>query len=384
MTSRPTVRVVSDSKSKDVIIKIDGVPSAPNSRSISNAIFSTVNTTPTTTNTVSKAQFIRKSPSLKILILKDREIEFALNHVPLHMLTTLKTMMETEVATMAVTQLRVVETRQDIALLLDMAARLGQLIFISDDARYFNRLSQCDCRSSCVNCSVTFKINVANNLPLGTRRSALPDGKSPIIPITEKDLKPVRGETSVMPWSPSPEDSATIGMLTPQQLIHAEALVRKGTGLDGAQFRPVIRVAIKDVRLMRINRQLEKTHLSVDQRRILVNRCPTGVFELDESTQQVNAVHPQKCTDCGECERFSNMFCKPDSSKPRIDIRPDKYVNISSHPTKYRMFIRTNGALPPLLVVRQALVSYIIRLQQIETAAKSLMEQDMKRLTGIK
>lgn len=97
-----------------------------------------------------------------------------------------------------------------------------------------------------------------------------------------------------------------------------------------------------------------------DQKKALVDCCPTRVFAQNEMTQIVTVANPADCIFCKECIFTTEEFRRKAEDKLAVDV-------IHS-PDRFTFIVETNGALFAKDVVKDAmgqLMEKILRLQRI-------------------
>lgn len=103
---------------------------------------------------------------------------------------------------------------------------------------------------------------------------------------------------------------------------------------------------------------------SEEQKRQLVDCCPVGVFELDESTGSVMIANPSECIFCKECIYTSEELRKTPESKLVVDIQ---------HSTnKFNFIVETTGSLTAKEVIKDALAVLSSKIDKLQRATHSL------------
>jgi DNA-directed RNA polymerase II subunit RPB3 len=106
------------------------------------------------------------------------------------------------------------------------------------------------------------------------------------------------------------------------QSINLRFVVRKGIAKVHAKFMPVATVAMRFAPDIRLNRD-EISKQSADIRRQFVKQCPRGVFEFDETSEQVVVRNRDSCIFCRECMSIEKPKLPPTVLKDGSIVEDD-------------------------------------------------------------
>lgn len=225
-----------------------------------------------------------------------------------------------------------------------IAHRLGLLPLrsLGKDMSLWNYNHNCDCgQLMCTNCSVTFSLDCSFD-SLAERRIHSLGSTDLKVNVTTRDLESNNPDVSCMHFSNddeeevSTDDGITILQLGKGQRIKLTAIAKKGIGKEHAKWSPVSTVALKYDPVVKLNDDM-LNDFELEKRKGLVDACPTGVFELDEATKQVQVIHPANCIFCKEC-----IFLAEDYRKSPEDPLA---VNIQHSADKFYFTIETTGSI---------------------------------------
>ena len=218
-----------------------------------------------------------------------------------------------------------------------IAHRLGLLpIRSSRNMSLWNYNHNCDCgQLMCGNCSVTFSLDCSFDSLVSSDSTVLK------VNVTTKDLKSNDPYVDCKHFSNSEEeegsldDGITILQLGKGQKVKLKAIARKGIGKEHAKWSPVSTVALKYDPIVKLNDDILNDY-DEEKKKGLVVACPTGVFELDEATKQLQVANPTNCIFCKEC-----IFLTEDYRKSPEDPLA---VNIQHSVDKFYFTVETTGS----------------------------------------
>jgi len=104
---------------------------------------------------------------------------------------------------------------------------------------------------------------------------------------------------------------------------------------------------------------------SEEQKTILVDCCPTNVFELDEITQTVKVRDAAACIFCKECFYTLEDFKQHPEDKVGVDIQHSQ--------NKFTFTVETTGCLSPVEVVKEALKQLTDKITRLKLLTTKLV-----------
>ncbi|KAJ1438551.1 DNA-directed RNA polymerase [Ochromonadaceae sp. CCMP2298] len=269
-----------------------------------------------------------RAPKVKITEMKEDFMVFELTETDISMANALRRIMMAEVPTLCID---LVEFEDNTTTLLDefLAHRLGLMPLRSlreGGMASWAYSHECDCENYCEKCSATFTLDcdfadLAAKLPTSEQQVA--------ISITSRDLIPDNPDCTAVHYSNEGEEQSAredgqgqgvvLVKLGPGQRLRLKAVAKKGVGKEHAKWNPTATVALKHDPIVRLNEEILDQY-SEEQKRALVDCCPTTVFEYVESTQVVVVVAEEKCIFCKECLFTTEEFRKEPEDKLSVQV----------------------------------------------------------------
>ncbi|KAF4652985.1 DNA-directed RNA polymerase II subunit RPB3 [Perkinsus olseni] len=283
-------------------------------------------------------------PVIEVTLLTPELIKFTMFNANQAIANALRRIMIAEVPTLAIDTVTIEENSSP---LFDefIAHRLGLLPINSKEVDSYSDPKDCQCYSSCPNCTVKYTLDVI----------AEDHG---VTDVTHLDIQPVDQGTSIpesrrpLPvplWdrSKTEEENRRNGIVIAklrrnQQLtMHMEA--RKGVGKMHAKWNPTGTVAIRYEPVITIDRAIEYEKLSVAQRKAVVRSCPKRVLDLD-AADRIQVVRKDLCDFCDECVTRANY-----------DFQAKGMITVKQRTDVVHFTVESTGARPPEDIVMAAI-----------------------------
>ena len=309
---------------------------------------------------------LRKShlPRIKILSKSDEKIEFILSETNTAVANSLRRILLAEVPTLAIED---VEIEENSTALFDelIVHRLGFIPLKCDLSTLgtFKFPNQCDCEEGqdvCTKCRVVFTLDVGLS---ATSRSKLS--------VTSSDLKSSNLKVEPITFisqderNMAKEQGILICKIGPGQRLKLRCVAKKGIGKVHAKWQPVATAVFQHEPSVELNR-VRLSQLNEEQKTKLVKCCPTKVFTMDKTTQQVK-VEPGdhlKCVMCDECLLFSDSVKTVQSDAPVVEI--------GRVPQRFYFTVETTGALKPEDIVLSGIRVLQQKLREVSEVLEKL------------
>jgi len=238
----------------------------------------------------------------------------------------------------------------------------------------------CECEDGCDICTAILVLRVSYDEIVGVRDGGDERGGADIhVAVTSADLRPVmlnnrdqfNPEIEVVHFgTQAEEDQATdkgimIVKIGPGQKLDIECTAYKGIGKEHAKWSPVATVALKYDPVVKLNEDILDEY-TAEQKRILVDCCPTAVFQQDEMTGVVTIRDAADCIFCKECIYTLEDF--------RQNAEDKLAVEINHCPDRFTFTVESTGALQAKDIVRNALSALNEKIMRLQKACPKLSE----------
>lgn len=256
---------------------------------------------------------------LKFLERKENEARFLLKGVPASFANALRRIMMAEVPKMAVDELNIYENNS--VLYDEMLGLRLALVPLKTPTEGFVLPAECSCGGKgCPGCQVTLTLSA--------------DGPKTVL---SKDV--ISSDPRVVPA----DGSIPLIRLKEGQRVYLEAFARLGRGREHAKWQPVVAAGYKEVPKVKVK--------NVANWERVASSCPVKVFAEEPGKLR----DEMACTFCGECERV----CDPRGS-----------VQVSAEKDAFLFTFETDGSLPAVEVLRQAVQILKSKAEELKVAVE--------------
>jgi len=306
-----------------------------------------------------------KTIEVEIIELKDHEIKFMLTNCTLSIANALRRVMIAEVPTMAL-DFANIEDNSSVCHDEFLAHRIGLIPLISTEVDKFEYARDCECDANCDKCSVEFELDVTNESehPLDVTTMDLrnltgdPDDDDDPDQIRQreacKSVIPIDCSESFEADLEDREPPIVIARLGTGQRIKLRAMARKGIAKEHAKFQPVSVVALQHYPVITIDEEMA-SQLSEENKKKIVEWCPTKVYKIDTQTRQLKVEDPKKC-----------MFCRECVTKTKEELEIPGVVHVSEVPRKFIFTVETVGSIKPPQVVLEAVKTLTLKIKDLK------------------
>ena len=238
--------------------------------------------------------------------------------------------------------------------------RLGLIPLKSALVSQLNYPYECGCESGCDDCTVHFSLDVTNT----QRHNIL---------VTSADLKPTR-DNAVVPIGPahcpaeysSPLDAdIAIVKLAPRQSLRFTAVAKKGIGKEHGKWIPTATATYKAKPSITVD-NAKAAALSSENKRRIVNSCPTGVFAYNDELDTIEIEQASQCMYCNECTKTAEALEVPGTVTVRMS---DNHFHFS---------VESAGQHPPEQIVQMALQALQNKLKTHSMLLRTKIDQQMQ------
>jgi len=302
-----------------------------------------------------------RNPDVKVTEMREDFISFELTNTDVSMANSLRRIIIAEVPTVCIDRVDIFENNTVLADEI-IAHRLGLIPLKSRrPMNQWNYEHICTCEEGCELCHATLTLDASFN----------EEGDHELITtVTSAELKCVEDTVEVVNFANvreaqmAYEDGITLVKLGKGQRLKVVCHAIKGIAKEHAKWSPVSSCALKYEAVVKLNEEILDDY-TLEQKRALVDCCPTNVYELEEIVGKEPRViirNAQDCMFCRECISTSEEFRPKPESELAVDVK---------HGTeKFYFSVETTGALPAKTVVKDALAvlnSKIMKLQMATT-----------------
>ncbi|GAB2291697.1 DNA-directed RNA polymerases II, IV and V subunit 3 [Dionaea muscipula] len=306
----------------------------------------------------------QRFPRVKIREMRDDYMKFELRDTDASMANALRRVMIAEVPTIAID---LVEIEVNSSVLNDefIAHRLGLIPLTSDKAmgmRFSRDCDACDGDGQCDYCSVEFHLH-ARCIVDQTMDVTSKDLLNPDFGVRPVEYPDAPGEHA----SDNNNKGIIIVKLRRGQELRLRAIARKGIAKDHAKWSPAATVTFMYEPEIHINQDLMET-LSLEEKRALIDSSPTKVFELDETTGQVEVVDPEAYTYDDEVIKKAEAMGKPG------------LVEIYAKEDSFTFTVETTGAIKASQLVFNAIEILKQKLDAVRLSEDTVETDDFGEL----
>ena len=302
-----------------------------------------------------------RNPDVKVTEMREDFISFELSNTDASMANALRRIIIAEVPTICIDRVDVFENNTVLADEI-IAHRLGLIPLKSKrPMRDWNYEHICVCSDGCQHCHATLTLDASFNEE---------DEHELITAVTSAELKCVEDTVEVVNFANvreaqmAYEDGITLVKLGKGQRLKVVCHAIKGIAKEHAKWSPVSSCALKYEAVVKLNEEILDDY-TLEQKKALVDCCPTSVYELEEIVGKEPRVvirNAQDCMFCRECLTTAGEFRRKPESELAVDVK---------HGTdKFYFSVETTGALPAKTVVKDALAvlnNKIMKLQMATT-----------------
>ncbi len=298
-----------------------------------------------------------RNPDVKVTAMRPDFIQFELSNTDVSMANSLRRTIIAEVPTICIDRVDVFENNTVLADEI-IAHRLGLIPLRSLKAMSeWNFEHICTCEDGCQNCQATLTLDASFNEE---------DEHELITSVTSAQLKCVENTVEVANFANDREaqlayeEGITIVKLGKGQRLKVVCHAVKGIAKEHAKWSPVSTCALKYDAVVKLNEEVLDQY-TLEQKKGLVDCCPTSVFELEEVVGREPRViirNAQDCMFCRECITTAEEY----RSKPEDTLS----VDVKHSTDKFYFTVETTGALEAKTVVTDALAvlhNKIVKLQ---------------------
>lgn len=327
----------------------------------------------------------RRNPSIQITNLEEDQIDFVLSETDVSVANALRRVMIAEVTTLAIDQVFV---HENTSVLLDefIAHRIGLIPLrytpraadgYQDDyqqgplvyrqgslQRRFMEHRDCNCQGHCSKCSVTFEL-MADYDELQTD----PDSDAPIT-VSSRQLESKDHDVAPAHFSnerereSSHDDGIAILRLAKGQRIHITAVAFLGIAKQHAKWSPCSACAYRQEPIIKFNHK-RMEQMKADEKRAIVDACPTRVFDFDDRTEHIVIARPERWE--GGCDTDECMMLATEILGQEQDL-----MTVRPNENKFFFTVETTGALSPTDIVLDALQTIKQKIGNISREVSNL------------
>ncbi|EQC33686.1 RNA polymerase Rpb3/Rpb11 dimerization domain-containing protein [Saprolegnia diclina VS20] len=281
-------------------------------------------------------------PKIDIQELRDDFIKFELSETDTSVANSIRRVMIAEVPTLAI-DLVSIEINTSVITDEFLAHRLGMIPLAFDGGlegfkKRFVYSADCDCDEHCPHCSVELELDVRAESGMQTVTSQSLRSLDPYVhPVhfsSEEELNNTQ------------DSGVIIAKLGPGQRLKLNALAKLGIGKEHAKWSPVAVATYMFEPIITLNQKVLSTYTN-EQRVELYKSCPTRVFEIDDTYDQIQVEDHMRCMYCDECVKLAESYLE--------NPEDDAAVTVTMTPDKFIFSVETTGQLKPEEVVICAL-----------------------------
>ncbi|KAL4466886.1 hypothetical protein ABPG74_010483 [Tetrahymena malaccensis] len=276
---------------------------------------------------------------LTLTNLEEFKCEFTLENCDISLANSLRRILLAEIETIAIHNVKVYENTSSLP---DeyIAHRLGLIPLNAAKVDDYNYIWNCNCQGECDRCTIHFDLKVYN-------------GTNEVLEVTSLDLKQRQDHTdedavrpikvySILPdeYGNKREVGIPIIKLSKGQQIHFECEAQKGIGKMHSKWNPVCISTFSVEPEIIFDQEIQ--NLDIEQKKALVNACPTKVFGINPHTNTLEVQDHMKCMYCEECV----YKCTEDFQKPKL-------IKIDHKKDKFFFKVETTGVMKPVEVLRR-------------------------------
>ena len=247
---------------------------------------------------------------LEIIEKRENYVKFILSGVTPTFANTLRRMIMTEVPTMAIDEVIIIENTTPLYDEI-VAHRLG-LLPLKTDLESYMRPELCDCGGQgCTSCEVSLTLEKS--------------GEQDVDIVLSSDL--LSQDSKIVPVHPN----IPILKMSKDQKIFLEAIARLGRGLDHAKWQPISTVSYKYYPIVEFN--LNNCTYCGD----CVEVCPRDIIKIEDD--EIKAINVINCSLCNQC----------------VDVCELDAISVSTTNNDFIFNIESTGALSVKNIMIEAL-----------------------------
>ena len=328
----------------------------------------------------------RYHPKLQITSSTSDTIEFHLKDVDLSFANSLRRIIISEVPTMAIDMVEVVENTSP---LFDefIVHRLGLIPLVSEDIDNYQFPLKCSCKEGCSKCIVKLKIKVKCD-------------EDDIRDVTSDDILSLNDNCNVKPVKYG--EPIVIAKLKKGQSIFMNLTAKKGIGKEHAKWSPVCTCVMKQVPKIEFlsGSEIFLNSLDTEEKKSICDACPSKVLKYDENKDEIIIDKSEKCTFCEECLLKIQEIIKkrddkkkekdeekldPEEKKKRSAIKPGPSINyreilkVEPKTDEFIFQVESTGALSPKKIVLEAFNILNQKFGEVSTMLSEIEENQDRR-----
>jgi DNA-directed RNA polymerase II subunit RPB3 len=234
-----------------------------------------------------------------------------------------------------------------------LAHRLGLIPLNSVDVSKYEYSRKCNCNEPCEACSVTFLLRIKC--------------EQESMEVTTDHIRAVNNDCSVVPVRLEGEDPILIVKLRRNQELDMTMIAKKGIGKEHSKWSPVCSVVMQhEPEIDFLDKGSYINKLSINQKKELVNSCPTKVYRYDEIKKSVEIENQLNCTYCEECVNKIESF----------GLDKNKTIKISPKNNRFLFKVESTGSLK----AEQIVIDAFKELKSKLTEVYNKVEQESKNI----
>lgn len=317
------------------------------------------------------ANQLRRRPKLEITELSDDTLRFTLSNCNDSVANSLRRTMMAEVPTLAIKLVRVFENS---SVLVDefIAHRMG-LIPLKSNKKISEMRStlECECADGCPMCTVQFELDVQGPASENDENRIVSSKDLKQIADSENDVVAAHfssaAEESVLDnFSTGDENGSSGGIkivtLGKGQRLKLLAQAVKGIGKEHAKFNPTCVATYQFEPVIEIN-TAKLDELDAPTLKSIVDSCPTGVFELNETGK------------FGIRDKLACMFCKECEEASHIDKSEEPLISVEHNMNVFHFTVESSGALSPEEIAMSAFEVLLEKFSMFESRLTTIGTQ---------
>lgn len=139
------------------------------------------------------------------------------------------------------------------------------------------------------------------------------------------------------------------------QSLSLTCVARRGIGKEHTKWSPVCVATYQYSPIIHIDTRTIQQTLDEEQKRKLVDSCPTKVYAYAEDRAEVYIEDASKCMYCMECVKRAEKYGIGEAV--RVEMSQDRFI----------FNVESNGSLPPEQIVNTAFTILQQKLNYIQT-----------------
>jgi DNA-directed RNA polymerase II subunit RPB3 len=319
---------------------------------------------------------LSRQPIIEILDIKEDSIKFLLSNTDPSIANALRRTIIAEVPSMAIEK---VDIYWNTSVLNDefIAHRLGMIPLDSRSVDKYLYTQDCECLDGCNKCTVTFTCHVQNlsdDVKLVTAADLRVDSMDDSIDVSSIDVKPIRGDIATesnrdiktMMDAVDVDRDIIIAKLGRNQELSFKAIASKGIGKEHAKWQSAAVCTFQYEPDIRLNQGMLMNQLNAQQRKQIVDSCPTKVYSQSPLDTSIQIEDSFRCVYCKECERMAATVGVAEAV--RVHQRQDRFI----------FTVESTGAHKPEAIVSMALDALQQKLLTVKQGITEAVATDTK------